>query len=52
MESSFYGLAIEKAQHARISTNTFSENEYAAIFLLDAADNDICDNLFYAGGRR
>lgn len=50
MESSFYGLTLEKSQHVRISANTFSENEYAALFLLDTADNDIFDNLFYAGG--
>jgi len=50
MEGSFYGLALEKAQHVCISTNTFSENEYAALFLLDTADNDIFDNLFCAGG--
>ena len=50
MESSFYGLALEKAQHARISTNTFSENEYAALFLLNTADSDIRGNLFHSGG--
>jgi hypothetical protein len=50
MESSFYGLVLEKAQHARISTNTFSENAYAALFLLNTTDSDICDNIFHSGG--
>ena len=50
LESSFYGLALEKVQYARISTNTFSENAYAALFLLNTADSDICDNLFQSGG--
>ena len=49
MEGSFYGLALEEVQHAHISTNTFSENAYAALFLLNTADSDI-DNFFQSGG--
>ncbi|MEA3239072.1 MAG: NosD domain-containing protein [Candidatus Bipolaricaulota bacterium] len=50
MESSFYGLAVEEGHDVCISDNTFSGNEYAGLFLLNAASNDIHDNLFCAGG--
>jgi parallel beta-helix repeat protein len=50
LEGSFYGLALEKVQQARITGNVFSENEYAGLFLLNTTDNDLCGNRFYSGG--
>jgi len=50
MENSFFGLAIEKGHDVCISDNTFSGNEYAGLFLVNAASNDIYNNLFSAGG--
>ena len=50
MERSFYGLCLEKAQHVRVYTNCFSENEYASLFLIDTSGSDICDNVFCGGG--
>lgn len=50
LETSFYGLALEDVQRARISTNSFFDNANAGLFLLRAPQNDMYDNLFRIGG--
>ena len=50
MESSFYGLSIEKSERVSVNDNTFLENEYASLFLINASSNDVHENLFDSGG--